>query len=199
MFKFVKSVNVLSFLLLCGSSISPLAANNNVNFPRVNQQRSENLMSMGDQLVEASKNLDRNRCVSLMYTIKSEVENMMCAQVKLDKFVDDAFWQAEQKGAIFSAKQKQDCKNGLLVYFKSPYPQYECELQVSGDIVNLAIRNDYNYYTAYKTEIGAAIVISGTLIAMIPFPGCAVAGQGIGWCGIGIMLDASLESLGKRG
>lgn len=203
MFNFFKSLNVLSLLFLCGPGLSAIGVENqcNAHFPRVTQERSENLMSMGNNLIEASKDLDRNRCVAIMYMIKAEVENMMCAQVKLDKFIDDAFWQAEQKGARFTQKQKDDCKNGLCIIRKSNFPEYDVELQVNGDIVNIMNhhRLEQNFYTAHKTEIGAAIVVAGTLIAMIPFPGCAQAGQGIGWCGIGIMLDASLEALGRRG
>lgn len=78
MFNLFKSLNVLSLLFLCGPGLSAIAIENqcNAHFPRVNQERSENLMSMGNNLIEASKDLNRNQCVAIMYMIKAEVENM---------------------------------------------------------------------------------------------------------------------------
>lgn len=182
------------------SSLEAVGYNDNYNqyFPRINEGSINTLMDIANQMNGASDQLNTKLCVGLMYSVKTQVENMTGAQVRLDQFVDDAFAQAEAKGMRFSAKQKEMCRWDLLLMQKGA-SEYPIDLfNFNEELKDITYRSAYKKYEDCKhyeaparLEVGLTMVIVGSLVAFVP--GCAPAGAIIAGTGFNFMAECCIN------
>lgn len=173
-------------------------------FPGVTEDRANKLMGLAYEAVDAANKSNITLLRNLLFTVKREVEGMMKAQVKLDKFVDDAFWQAENKGGHFTESLKKQCKRSLGISEKGicDIDQPVFDFDDMGDIANLGAYLEYkdqpHYDPPVELKIGLYLVIIGGLVAFIPFPGCAPAGIWTAEVGGALMVDACVQGCKRQ-
>lgn len=194
------------FFAFCISNLHAVDVENNcaVNFPKVTDESANNLIDIAYKAQDSAGNLDAASCIRLMYTVKFEVERLMNAKIKLDRFIDDAFERAERKGFRFTNKQKMDCKRDLLIFEKGRVVE---DKDLFNFLLNSAIANNahsrnyneqQNYEAPLKLEVGLTLVIIGTVICIVPYPGCSIAGGIIAGTGFTYMSDACIKGYEKQ-
>jgi hypothetical protein len=193
MAKFYRVIASCSFLAFSLSNLHALdldITHNCIgNFPKVTEQRALNLIDMAMNAQKFAEDLDRNNYISALHLVKREVEYMMSAKMRLDDFIDDAFDQAAKRGIKISDWQKDQCRRSLTIIHKGfnlnnmAYQTYE---------------EQKSYQTPVRLEAGLTLVIIGSVIAVIPYPGCAPAGQLIAGTGFAFMAEACVSGLEKN-
>lgn len=192
MYKFYGTLVIFSLCNISASNIFAFDVINEgiVHFPKVTEQRAINILDLAMKAQEAATNSDRNTYISVLYVIKKEVEYMMSAKMRLNDFIEDAFEQAERKGIKFSEYQQDQCRRSLMMAnqgFAGNFPLNNMAYQT--------YEEQKHYQTPIKLEAGLTLVIIGTLIAVIPYPGCAPTGQIIAGTGFAFMADACIQGL----
>lgn len=209
----VNIFRTIAFLSLFSGSLQavrPIEVENvcNAQWPGVTQERSEKLMGLGYEAVDAANKMNISALRGLLFSVKREVESMMKAQVRLEQFIDDAFQQAENKGGNFSQAVKNKCKRNLgicskgnIAYKRDILDMFDIP-EIENDVINFGKYQEYSdqpYYEApVRLEAGLTLVIIGGLVGFIPFPGCQGAGMWIAGTGLTFMLEACVQGCERQ-
>jgi len=176
-------------------------------FPGVTEERATRLMGLSYEAVDAANKSDLSLLRQLLFSVKREVEGMMNARIKLEQFIDDAFWQAEQKGASISGKQKKQIKRNLGIIEKSASNNEQELFDFEDEIEDIDIYNfieykeyaDQPHYDAPASlEAGLYLIIIGGVVSFIPFPGCVGAGKWAISVGGGLIVNACVNGCDKQ-
>jgi len=188
---------LFSLLPCCATNLYAYESiENHANYSnsRVTDERVEKLQGYCYEAVDAVNRNEMCRARGLFFTITREVESMMAAKIKIEQFLDDAFEQAEKKGAKFSNGQKNyfkscfgvQCKGNDLTYNLSNYAAYQ------------RYEDQPSYEANARLEAGLMFVIIGGVVSVIPRPGCWDTGKWMIGLGVGLMVDACIQGQEKK-
>ena len=197
---------ISALFFYCVSNLQAINHENHchVQFPGVTEDKANKLMGLAYEGVDAANKSNVLALRGLLFSVKREVESMMHAQVKLEKFVDDAFWQAEQKGGNFTESQKKYFKRALGISDKGicNIDQPLFDFEDGEDIANMSAYLEYkdqpHYQAPVRLEAGLYLVIIGGLVAFIPFPGCATAGAWTAGIGGAMMIESCVQGCERK-
>lgn len=201
---------------LCTYSATHLHASNpidvsnacNAMFPEANDSNSENLAGLCYEAVDAANKNQVDRCRSLLFSIKREVERIMRAQVKFEAFIDDAFVQAEAQGGRFSDREKKNIKKSFGISSKGSedydrvlleiYPQNDPE-EILANCMRYQVYEEQPYYNPPpRLNAGLSLVIIGGLLMVVPNPICIGAGKWTLGLGVGMMVESCVQGCERQ-
>lgn len=212
MFRLFYSLAAITSFGLCSANlyaVDPIDVRNicNAHFPKATEERANKVIGYGYEALHAANTMDEKNLRRLLFTIKSEVEGMMSAQVKFEAFVDDAFAQAAQRGAKFTQNQINNVKMHFGIYSMHngflPNHLYAYQDQdLSVDVANLLGYKRYEDQKCYnappRLNAGVSLVIIGGIMTVIPFPPCSAAGVFIAEAGMLCILDACITGCERQ-